>query len=127
MYQRISYWVSTALVAAVMGLAAFTYLTGHPEAVHNMAQLGFPQYFRIMLGIAKGLGAIALLSPGFPLLKEWTYAGFTFTWIGAFVAHTVAHDGKSFMPLILLAILAISYLTRPASRRIASATATAGA
>ena len=44
--------------------------------------------------------------------------GFTFAWISAFVAHYLAKDGaKAFMPLILLALLAISYVTRPANRQ----------
>ena len=51
-------------------------------------------------------------------LKEWAYAGFTFAWISAFIAHYLAKDGaKAFAPLVFLLILAISYLTRPASRQ----------
>lgn len=123
MVRKLSYWISTAVVAAVLAFAAFGYLSGHPEAVTNFAQLGYPQHFRITLGIAKALGAIALLSPGIALVKEWAYAGLAFTWIGAFVAHTLARDGKGILPVVLLALLAVSYLTRPASRRIALAAA----
>ena len=73
---------------------------------------------RILLGIAKPLGAIALVIPGFPKLKEWAYAGFTFAWIAAFVAHYLAKDGpRAFLPLFLLVFLAISYVTRPPSRQ----------
>jgi uncharacterized membrane protein len=80
--------------------------------------VGYPQQLRIILGIAKLLGAITLIVPGWVKLKEWAYAGFTFAWISAFVAHYLAKDGaKTFMPLILLLLLAISYGTRPASRR----------
>jgi hypothetical protein len=40
-------------------------------------------------------------------LKEWAYAGFTFAWISACVAHYLAKDGPvAFMPLILLLLLA---------------------
>jgi hypothetical protein len=66
-----------------------------PDAVGNFAHLGYPQYVRIVLGVAKALGVVALLWPGTALLKEWAYAGFGFVWIGAFVAHTLARDGKS--------------------------------
>jgi uncharacterized membrane protein len=73
---------------------------------------------RIILGIAKLLGAITLLVPGVPKLKEWAYAGFTFAWISAFIAHFLAKDGPTaFMPFVLLVLLAISYVTRPASRQ----------
>jgi DoxX-like protein len=78
--------------------------------------VGYPQQLRIILGIAKLLGAITLLVPGFAKPKEWAYAGFTFAWISAFVAHYLAKDGPiAFVPLILL-LLAISYVTRPLNR-----------
>ena len=65
---------------------------------------------------AKLFGAIALLVPGFPRVKEWAYAGFTFAWICAIVAHYLAGDGpKALVPLILLVILLVSYFTEPAS------------
>jgi uncharacterized membrane protein YphA (DoxX/SURF4 family) len=119
MARTIVYWVSTCIVAATGFLAAFAYLSGGSQAVQGFAHVGYPQQLRIILGIAKPLGAIALLVPGLPRLKEWAYAGFTFAWISAFIAHYLAKDGSAaFMPLVLLAILIVSYVTRPASRRI---------
>ncbi len=118
MRRKVTYWVSTGLVAALSVFAAFTYLSGNPQAVQGFAHVGYPQQLRIILGIAKLLGAITLVVPGLPKLKEWAYAGFTFAWISAFVAHYVAKDGsEAFMPLVLLLLLAISYVTRPASRQ----------
>jgi hypothetical protein len=65
------------------------------------------------------LGVIALLVPGFALLKEWAYAGFTFTFIGAFISHlTMNQNQEALMPVVALALLAISYFLRPASRRV---------
>jgi len=99
--------------------AAFVYLSGSPQAVEGFAHVGYPQQLRILLGIAKPLGAIALIVPGFPRLKEWAYAGFTFAWIAAFVAHYLAKEGpKAYSPLVMLALLAVSYVTRPADRRM---------
>jgi uncharacterized membrane protein YphA (DoxX/SURF4 family) len=118
MARTVTYWITTGLVAALSLFAAFSYLTAAPQAVEGFTHVGYPQQLRIMLGIAKLLGAIALIVPGFPKLKEWAYAGFTFAWIAAFVAHHAAGDGpKAFMPLVLLILLAISYVTRPASRK----------
>jgi uncharacterized membrane protein YphA (DoxX/SURF4 family) len=115
---KVAYWVSTGLLVAVSVFAAIAYLSGSPQAVQGFAHVGYPQQLRIILGIAKLLGAITLVVPGLPKLKEWAYAGFTFAWISAFVAHYLAKDGpKAFMPLILLVFLVISYVTRPASRQ----------
>ena len=118
MARKVIYWVSTGLVAALSGFAAFAYLSGSPQAVQGFAHVGYPQQLRILLGIAKLLGALVLVVPGIPTLKEWAYAGFTFAWIAAHVAHHLAKDSPSqYMPLVLLVLLAISYATRPASRR----------
>lgn len=118
MARKIGYWGSTGLIAAMSFVAAFAYLSGGAQAVEGFAHVGYPQQLRIILGITKPLGAIVLLVPGLGILKEWAYSGFTFAWACAFVAHYLAKDGPTaFMPLILLAVLAASYLTRPESRR----------
>jgi len=118
MTRKVAYWVSTGLLAALSVFAAFTYLLGSPQTVQEFAHVGYPQQLRIILGIAKLLGAITLVVPGLAKLKEWAYAGFTFAWISAFVAHYLAKDGpKAFMPLILLLVLVVSYATRPANRQ----------
>jgi len=118
MARKVTYWVTTVLVAALAVLAGYGYLSGSRQSVAGFAHVGYPQQLRIVLGIAKPLGAIALIVPGMAKLKEWAYAGFTFAWISAFIAHYLAKDGaRAFAPLVFLLILAISYLTRPASRQ----------
>jgi uncharacterized membrane protein YphA (DoxX/SURF4 family) len=118
MARKIAYWVSTGLVAVLSLFAGFAYLSGSPQAAEGFTHVGYPPQLRIILGIAKPLGAIILLVPGLAKLKEWAYAGFTFAWISAIVAHYLAKDGPiAFAPLILLLLLAISYMTRPASRQ----------
>jgi DoxX-like family len=98
-------------------LGAFSYLATTPEAVENFKHVGYPQQLRVLLGIAKLAGAIVLLLPRLPTLKEWAYAGFTFTWIAATVAHYLAHDGfVTLMPVVLLGSLAVSYATRSGNR-----------
>jgi uncharacterized membrane protein YphA (DoxX/SURF4 family) len=124
MARKVAYWTTTALIAASGLLAAFAYLSGGQQAVDGFTHVGYPQQLRILLGIAKPLGAIVLLIPGWPKLKEWAYAGFTFAWIAAFFAHYLAGDGpKAFMPVALLVLLVVSYMTRPASRRWGGASA----
>ena len=119
MVRKIVYWASTGLVA-VMLLFALSYLTGSPEVVSAFAKAGYPQHLRIILGIVKPAAVFVLLLPGIVLLKEWAYAGAAFTWVMAFVAHYSAGDAAQIwvMPLVLLALLSVSYATRPASRRL---------
>jgi hypothetical protein len=114
------YWVVTGLLALSAVFGGVSYLWGGQQAVQGFAQVGYPQQLRVLLGIAKLLGGITLIVPGLHTLKEWTYAGFTFTWIAAVVAHYLAKDGAAFFPLILLVLLFVSYFTRPASRRVGS-------
>ncbi len=70
MARKIIYRVSTGLLAALSAFAAFAYLSGSPQAVQGFARVGYPQQLRIILGIAKPLGGIALVVPGWPRLKE---------------------------------------------------------
>jgi|SRR5947207_14447954 len=117
MARKLIYWISTGLVAALGLFAGVTYLMASREAVAGFAHVGYPQQLRVLLGIAKPLGALALLVPGWPRLKEWAYAGFTFAWIAAIVAHYRADGGAAALPpVVLLVLLAVSYVTRPAGR-----------
>ena len=117
MKRNIVYWGATGLVASVALLGGFSYVTNAPEAVENFRHVGYPQQLRVLLGIGKLAGAIVLLLPRLPTLKEWAYAGF-FMWIAAVVAHYLAGDGAlSLLPVALIGSLAVSYVTRPANRR----------
>jgi len=120
MTRKLAYWSSTG-IAAVSLLAALSYLTGSEQVVSGFAKAGYPQHLRIVLGIVKPVAGIVLLLPGLPLLKEWAYAGVTFAWVMAFISAYTGGDGAHTwaMPPVLLALLFVSYLTRPASRRLA--------
>jgi hypothetical protein len=118
MLRKIAYWGATALVATEALYGAFTYLTTATVAVERFEHVGYPQQLRVLLGIAKLAGALVLVLPRLPALKEWAYAGFTFTWIAASVAHYLAGDGAlALLPVALLGTLAVSYISRPANRR----------
>ena len=118
MSRKFLYWGATGLVALEALYGAFTYLTAAPEAVERFGHVGYPQQLRVLLGIAKLAGALVLVLPRLPTLKEWAYAGFTFTWIAASVAHYLAGDGiLVLLPVGLMGLLAVSYVTRPADRR----------
>ena len=119
MIRKIAYWSSTVLVAAML-LMSLTYLSGSEQVVSGFARAGYPQHLRIVLGVAKPLAAIVLLLPGLALVKEWAYAGSAFALGMAFIAARAIGDPVQAwaMPLGLLAILIVSWATRPASRRL---------
>ena len=120
MTRKIAYWSCTAVVAVAL-LGALTYLTGSEQVVSGFAKAGYPQHLRIVLGIVKPAAAIVLLLPGLPLLKEWAYAGVTFAWVMAFISAYTGGEGVQAwaIPPVLLPLLLVSYVTRPASRRLA--------
>jgi uncharacterized membrane protein YphA (DoxX/SURF4 family) len=122
--KSVAYWAVTLAFTALMAYDAFAYLSRDPKMMMAMASLGYPPYVPIILGIAKTLGVIALLVPAAPRTKEWAYAGFTFTLIGAFFSHVaMGQSNEAARPVVVLLILAVSYLLRPPTRRILEAAA----
>src|SRR6476620_9059354 len=123
MARKIAYWTST-VIACVMLLGSLSYLTGSEQVVAGFTKAGYPQYLRIILGIVKPIAAIVLLLPGFALLKEWAYAGVTFALVMATISSYLSGDGvKTWsLPLGILALVALSYFTRPPKRRLAGNT-----
>src|SRR4026209_2961409 len=118
MARTIAYWTATAIVALGL-LGSLSYLTGSEQVVSGFAKAGYPQHLRIVLGIAKPVAAVVLLLPGLALLKEWAYAGVTVAWVMASISAYWSEPGMIWIvPLVLLAILAVSYVTRPENRRV---------
>ena len=108
---KIIFWSITGIISAMMLMSSFMYLTKNPQVVEGIKLIGIPYFFIVLLGIAKFLGVIALLYPKEHILKEWAYAGFTFTFIGATWTHI--STGTPFIaPLIALLLLGISYWLR---------------
>ncbi|PZF70758.1 DoxX family protein [Taibaiella soli] len=106
------YWITTGLIVAFDGLIpALTFNT--PLARAGISDLGYPDYFRILLTFFKVTGALVLILPFFKgRIKEWAYAGFTFNFVSAMISHTVVDGfgGQSILPIVALAILAVSYI-----------------
>lgn len=108
---NIVYWVVTALVSLQLILAGVMYFTD-PEVATGFGHLGFPDYFRQELGIAKIFAAVLIILPMVPLrVKEWTYAGVAITFLSAFIAHpSVDGLATAVAPVISLALLVVSYI-----------------
>ncbi len=107
----ISYWIVTVLFAALMTLSAIPDVMRDPAALEFFNHLGYPAYLLPFLGVAKLLGVVAVLYPGFPRLKEWAYAGLAFDLIGAFYSHILVGDPVNFwiFSVIALVLLFASY------------------
>jgi len=107
---KIIYWATTGLFSALMFMNAYMYFTA-PKMIEGFRHLGFTDFFRKELAIAKIIGAIVLLVPAFPSkIKEWAYAGFGITFIAAALAHYAANDPTTniVMPLFFLVFLFVS-------------------
>jgi hypothetical protein len=102
---RIFYWMFTLLFVLPQAWSASQMLIEAPRMTQTITELGYPVYFMKILGVAKLLGIAAIFYGGFPVLKEWAYAGFTFDVLGAFFSHVSAGD-----PLIPIAMVPLLFL-----------------
>lgn len=118
--RAVSYWLATTAVAAELGVGGIWDITRIPDVNQLVTHLGYPSYFLVLLGTWKVLGAVALLVPRQPLLKEWAYAGAFFTYTGAVVSHlTTGYGLGEIVPLtILTALTVLSWALRPPGRRV---------
>lgn len=110
---KILYWVFTILFAVSMFGSGIPDLLSMPDAVNGIhGKLGYPLYFIPFIGLAKMLGAIVILLPGLPRLKEWAYAGLTFDLIAAtYSLYSIPNpDGPWYFMLLFLALAAAAYI-----------------
>ena len=65
------YWACTLFVTlTALGAGVLDIL--HLQPLFGLLlHLGYPSYFATVLGVWKVLGAIVLLAPRYPLVKEW--------------------------------------------------------
>ena len=68
---RIAYWITTTLVAAELALGGVWDVLRIPYVRGVIEHLGYPSYFLVIFGVWKVPGALALVVPRFPRLKEW--------------------------------------------------------
>ena len=108
---RIVYWTITILFSLFMMFSGFSEIMQTEQAKEIMKHLGYPIYANIIIGVAKILGALAILQWRFRIIKEWAYAGFTIDFIGASASFYFAGDGilTALSPMIFLAVMFLSY------------------
>lgn len=121
--RSIAYWLFTVIVAFELAAGALWDLLRIEYVRVVLAQLGYPLYLLIILGVWRIPGALVLLVPRFPRLKEWAYAGMFFNFYGAVASHLFRGDGPSkwVVPLVLGALTIASWALRPADRRLPDA------
>ena len=111
---KIIFWVATSIIILWEGVMPLSTVLFTPEYVNvGTKPLGYPDYFAYALIICKVLGVFAISFPKTPSkLKEWAYAGLTFNLIFAFISHAYVDKNIGFMlmPLVVLGILAVSYV-----------------
>lgn len=109
--EQVIYWIFTSLIVLLDSvIPAFTF--NSDLAKQGISHLGFPDYFRIELSIAKIIGGILLILPVIPArYKEWAYVGFGISFISAMIANFVTDGaGPATLPLVGLVLLTISYI-----------------
>lgn len=116
--EKIGYWAATGLVALAFAFGGALDLARTPEVEAGMTRLGYPVYVATLLGFWKVLGAIAIVVPRFPRLKEWAYAGMVFDLTGAAASHAAVGDPATnvVVPLVLLLLVAGSWALRTEGR-----------
>jgi hypothetical protein len=109
---RIFFWVFTLLfLLPTAGSGIFELFTSGPDqVVQAFKLLGYPLYLLKILGFAKLMGALAILTGKLPRMKEWAYAGYSFLFLGATASHLLSGDyAHAPIPLAVFAVMLVSY------------------
>jgi hypothetical protein len=120
------YWIATGLMSVGMLGSGLAQIIHAKEMVDLVVPLGYPLYILYIVGVWKILGVIAILVPGFKILKEWAYAGFFFVMTGALISHLASADyGLRGLigPFMQTIFILTSWYFRPANRKITTTTA----
>ncbi|MBC8140633.1 MAG: DoxX family protein [Armatimonadetes bacterium] len=116
--KTVAYWGMTGLLAFALIAGGIAELLHLPAIDAGMAHLGYPPYVATILGVWKLPGAVVLLAPRLPRLKEWAYAGVVFDMTGAVASHIASGDTlmQFAWPLLFAVCGVVSWATRPDSR-----------
>lgn len=85
-----------------------------------LAHLGYPQYFKYILGPWQLGCAAVLLAPRLPRAKEWAYIGAFFNYSSAFASHLFAGDRPDIGSAMMAVFVVLSWALRPPDRRLVS-------
>jgi len=116
------YWIITVILSFCIFSGGLAQAMQAEGVVKGFKPLGYPTYFISIIGVWKMLGIIAILIPGFKLLKEWAYAGLFFVMTGVVISHIASNDisAQIVAPVLLAVFTVLSWYLRPADRKIIS-------
>jgi hypothetical protein len=134
--RTLAYWTFTLLLAFENAAGAmWTFLPIVPGVEQSrpalvfaeyqrvmLAHLGYPPYFKYILGPWQFGAAAALLAPRVPRIQEWAYAGVFFNYSSALISHLFAGDRLQYLaiPAVLIGFTILSWALRPPDRRVAA-------
>lgn len=110
--KRVTLWIVSIVVAAMFIMAGGTKLAGLPMHVEHFQKWGYPDWFRILIGIAEVAGGVGLL---IPRVASFAAAGLAAIMLGAVYTH-LAHDEATqvFAPGVFLSVFgALTYARWP--------------
>jgi DoxX-like protein len=120
--RAIAYSVATAIIPGNAVVAGMIDIPRVQPFFGILLHLGYPAYFGTILGTWKVLGAVALLVPRYPLVKEWAYAGNFVDYTAAVASYVAVGESVASNltgPIASIVFLVASWALRPPSRRIA--------
>jgi len=118
--RTVAFWTATIFGPASFVIGGVLNLSQSQQVAETMHHLGYPLYFASILGFWKLAGAVAIVVPGFPRVKEWAYAGFFFDLTAAAASRAAVGDSAAdvIAPLVFLALVMTSWALRPSSRKL---------
>ncbi|OQP45151.1 hypothetical protein A4H97_32960 [Niastella yeongjuensis] len=106
------YWTGIILTSLWFGTSGVCELTKNPLVWDITLQLGYPVHFIYILGVAKVLGVLVLLTPNRLLrLKEWVFAGVFFDITFAFFSKiSVLGFAATTDAVVAFAMVSVTYV-----------------
>ena len=109
--RKIALWALTGLLAFLFAFAGSMKFVG-PGAAKQFAEFGYPDWFRVVIGVVEAGGALALLAP-----RTAFYGAGALAVVMAGAVFTLLRAGEvpqAVVPLVLFGLLAlVSYARRP--------------
>jgi uncharacterized membrane protein YphA (DoxX/SURF4 family) len=100
---RLGPFVVTVLLVFVFTLAGLAKISGQAQMVEHFRLWGYPDWFRVLVGICEILGAAGLVVPR---LVRPAAAGLGLIMVGAVLTHLGFGEwGSALAPLVLLGLL----------------------